>query len=340
MSDRAICSVINPNLIDREKRSEWTGSSSVMLPNLAEWRKDLNFEAIPVNGKEVVRANFFPIKYPTGISLYVYNVQMFPYQSSAKAFSNVDICSREDTSTLLQCLMLLQKKSPDLFANIQFAYNSRSLLYTTAPLPFTDEHIDTVVFHKSDLTDTHFKIQIKIKFVKSITERSDSDFINALDVSLTNFVKRDVDNIKWLDSNNKIFSTQFEVYDHNRLFQIQRGYQICLRQCHAGLCLVADITGLFQSSLLLLLLLIIIIIIIITAQLFLSGGDLINILINAGNFNNFEEFSKQCKAKNGLTTAMIKKLEDSIKGFKIRQKYLPYTRKVKSLGIKIKNKLS
>jgi len=91
MNDRAILSVINPNIIDREKRSDWTRSSSVMLPNLADWRNDVNFEVIPVNGKEVVRVNFFPINYPPGISLCQYNVQMFPYQSSAKAFSKVDI---------------------------------------------------------------------------------------------------------------------------------------------------------------------------------------------------------------------------------------------------------
>jgi hypothetical protein len=70
--------------------------------------------------------------------------------------------------------------------------------------------------------------------------------------------------------------------------------------------------------------------------LFLSGGEVINILIDAGNFNNLDDFSKQCKSKNGLTKAMLQKLEDSIKGFKIRQKYLPYTRKVKGLGIKTK----
>jgi len=310
MNDNSLLRVLNPSIADREMRHELVGSS-VVLPPKDVWRNSPSVGAeIQSFGK--VLTNWFQIDYKTGMLLYQYNVQMFQFRSSTNEFSSVDVCSREDTRTLFKAMALLQKKNPELFANNNLAYNARSLIYTTSPLSFNDEFNDIVVFQKSDFSDSHFKLLIKLKLVKTITER-DNEFTSALDIAITNFVKHDSlnENRKWLDSNNRIFSSNYEVYEHNnKLFQIQRGFHISLKQSQGGLCLTADIT----------------------AQLFLAGGELINFLLLAGNFRNIEEFRNTCKSKNGLSKKLINNMEDSIKGFKIRQKYVTWSRKVKGMG--------
>jgi hypothetical protein len=179
--------VINPSIADREMRNELI-ASSVVLPINAAWRDSPSVGVIDFQRLGKVLTNWFQIEYKTGMLLYQYNVQMFQFCSSTNEFSSVDICSREDTRTLFKAMALLQKKNPTIFANNNLAYNARSLIYTTSPLSFNDEFNDTVVFQKSDCSDSHFKLLIKLKLVKSITEQ-DNEFTSALDIAISNFVK-------------------------------------------------------------------------------------------------------------------------------------------------------
>lgn len=195
-----------------------------------------------------------------------------------------DSLALEDTRTTTACLLKVFAAHPE-WKDIPRVYDGRSQVYTTAPFPLVDVTMseDVYLTNPDGRPNERNKWRITMTLVKSISFAGSSaaDFASmdslhgktALDVALTSFarwgvVETDPDYILngsklFLKSSKSIPTTSPSIF-------IQQGYYLGLKQCMSGLTFVCDMS----------------------TNLFLQGGEMIDLLIQASGCRNVAELVK------------------------------------------------
>ena len=219
-----------------------------------------------------IKTNHFEvdlINIPTRV--YQYHVSLFKYGRGG-ALEGTDISPEEDSRTITACVLALRKLHPEWPGD--FAYDGRSKIYTVAEIPpFAPE--DVCLQSPSGATSSPrfriVKFQIGLQLADSMIFAAEDfatmDIRNntALEVALTSFARWGVvdSDPTWFLARDK-GSTLFHkdegaVWVNSKPLVIKRGYYLGLQTCMAGLTFVCDMT----------------------ANLFLAGGEMIDILLKS-----------------------------------------------------------
>lgn len=299
-------------------------------PPRAAWRDSNPIGVIldPTRAGQVVRSNHFKVnttRMPGRI--FLYQIALSQYNRTGALGEN--IAAEEDTRTMTGCVLKLKTQHPE-WGPIKFAFNGHSLIYTSLPIPLPEADANGKPFIAEDvvLTNPDGRPNIRNRWQISLTEvdqitypSSDDEFavmdnlsgMTALETALSSFARWGVidrDPVWQLNSGNKLFSSTAPTCSINsRVFVVQRGYYLGLKQCLAGLTFVCDMT----------------------CNLFLQGGEMIDLLINSSGCKNLDELRRQSKAIL-QNTKQREKINEDIKNAKVGLKYITFNRKAKSIG--------
>lgn len=300
-------------------------STSVVLPSHADWRFT-NPVGKRLNGEnEQVFTNHYHID-TSAIPpmIFGHSIHVFCVDKDDNTVSE-DIAATEELTILASLILAVKKKNPQWDTSCM-AYNGRSMAYTSRRLEFNSfnneglPHQEEIVsLTKSDGADSHKKYKVVITEVETFDAPVDwkqtseiSRVLNVLEISLSAFARYDLVSATpaWFLVGSKIFPSEGEFQKLGEIYSIRRGYYIGLKTCMAGLCFVADMN----------------------ATLFLTGGEMINLMMSGGGYRNLDEFVRESQSRNGIPREILKKIEGVIKNTRIRIKYISFSRKAKSIG--------
>lgn len=145
MTDNDILAVINPPQSQRD-RSTMALADGYTMPSHAEWRM------VPTLGAKLderfpVRANHFLLDTTLIPSrIFLYHVHIKKVETNG-IVNTEDIASTEDARMTVSLLSRLRDRHPEWkgIAKLDFAYDTRSALYTTAQLPLTGNKISEII---------------------------------------------------------------------------------------------------------------------------------------------------------------------------------------------------
>lgn len=253
--------------------------------------------------------------------VFQYHVSLYKYGRGG-ALQETDISPEEDTRTITSCLLALRRQHPELNA-IAFAFDGRSKVYTPMEIPPFDPEDVSLQSPVGAAGSPRFRIvKYKIGLQLSDSMIFTGDFATmdirnstALEVALTSFARwgvADSDPTWFLarEKGSSLFHKDEEpVWVNTKPLIIKRGYYLGLQQCMAGLTFVCDMT----------------------ANLFLSGGEMIDILIKSTGVRDLAQLRRESKNIYEDSRRQTKVLAD-IKGAKVALKYIKFFRKLKGLG--------
>eukprot|EP01035_Chromulina_nebulosa_P016898 gene16898-22387_t len=334
MTDKDILAVISPPLSDRDRSNKIKSSSpigyedSIVVPGLAPWR------SLPRIGRPIdpaivgnVVSNHFKItgnKFPS--HLYQYAIHIYSI-NQAGVVSPEDISPKIDIRQSTALIMALRDNHNEwnIGRGTGLTFNGKSIVYTNnvLPLPGRNSRNEPILSEIVPLTAIDgeagrqkFKVEITqvsaypIPSDPSELTKIESSTLLALDSSLFAFARwKAVEDIpNWFLVGSQAFNSLGEKFELTPSYVAMRGNYAGLKCCLAGLVLVNDMT----------------------ASCFLSGGEMIDVMIAAGGFRNFQEFLSECKG--GLKSHIKQRIDGIIKNSKVSLKYLGQWRKCKSIG--------
>lgn len=329
MQDKDVLSVINPSDTERERHHFLDASSanftpsSRTLPSHAEWRNNIKIGKPLDPIKQIVRSNHFSVDPKSIKTLYQYVVHIYRFNRDGSEAA-ADCAADEDARVNVELLLEVAKKHPEwhIGQQIGFTYNCRSTIYTSHQLPFGDGgHSEIINKKKIDGTVSASRFRVKITKTDTITmpsataaawrNISDERTINALDSSLLSSARWTIaeNSQEWFTVGSKAFRSNSEPHYLSPAYSAQRGYFIGLKTCMAGLVLVSDMS----------------------VSCFLNGGPLIEIMWTCGGYRSKAEMLSDANGR-GIPRMRLDKIEEALKGAKVRITHLGHFRKIKSMG--------
>lgn len=338
MSDKDILAVIAPPPAARD-RSKFLdasyslhtayGPTSKMLPGHAAWRqtsigKALNYET------QVVKSNHFPIDLKNIVGqVFQYAVHMYKYGKDG--LETTDCAAEEDSRVTSTLVMTLRDRHKDwkIGAGVGMTYNGRSLVFTSRPLPLPDKDdkgqaflAENVAMPNLDGTESKKKYRVTLTSVGNLltpeptaaawSRVNDLALITALDSPILSFARwgEVQDEPEWFVVGSKAFRASGRSVQLSPSYIAMRGYYAGLKVCLAGLCLVSDMS----------------------VSCFLAGGDMIEVMSQAGGYRNVEEFLAECSGRGGLQPRRLAQMQTSLKNSKVKLIHLGHSKKMKSFG--------
>lgn len=332
MQDKDILAVINPPDSERERLhlldAVSSASSSRTLPPHADWRN------LPKIGKpldpsnQIVRSNHFLVDPKNIKTLFQYVVHMYRFNRDGTE-ATTDCAADEDSRVNVELMVELTRRHPEwrVGQDTGFTYNCRSTIYTSRPLPFSNSehgrpyHSEVINKMKIDGSTSPLRYRVAITMTDTITmplatvtawrNVSDERTINALDSSLLSFARWTIANNTqdWFTVGSKAFRSDSEAHYLSAAYSAQRGYFVGLKTCMAGLVLVSDMS----------------------VSCFLNGGPLVEIMWTCAGYRSKAEMFADANGR-GIPRMRLDKIEEALKGAKIRITHLGHFRKIKSVG--------
>ena len=254
--------------------------------------------------------------------IYHYNVSIYRYTKDQQ-IGTEDLSKsneRESNTGILKAII-------DHHAEFKFgvakdqkiglAYDGKSSLYATQPLPYPNEHFQQDIVHPRGSKTTYSVLITLAGKIAPPTKASgwkdfkDQTTFQALDIALLSFARWQLDepNPTWVISGNKAFRSDGTTYEFSAAYLGRLGYMASLKCCMSGLLLVSDVS----------------------VSCFLKGGNLVNLMAAIGGFRDGEDMHRACNPSNsmGLPSGVIQTIEDTLKSCRLRMVHLGHSKKLK-----------
>ena len=111
-------------------------------------------------------------------------------------------------------------------------------------------------------------------------------------------------------SSSTLFRGNDEGFTLAPAFVALQGYYAALKCCMAGLVLVCDMN----------------------VSAFLLGGEMIELMRLTGGFHSIDDMVNACSQPGGMNKTVIARMNEKLKGAKVKTKHLGYWKKVKGFG--------
>ncbi len=307
-----------------------------------DWRHDQKAGALLNTREHMVRCNHFRVntqELPTVITHY--NVSIFKYNRD-DSISDEDLAKGSDKK-LNTKLMKVLHESHDDWSNHQnkpigVTYDGNSSFFTSSALPFERDPADGVIrsteeVYWPDSTTLRFSVVLtqvgqirpppsaRLNNAAAVMEWHDPAYkpsVQALDIALLSFARWQAgENLPtWILSGPKAFRSDGTSFQLSPAFIGMLGYYASLKAVMSGLVLVSDIS----------------------VTCFLTGGNLVDIMCGIGGYRNQQDMlddslSQQRQGNSaGLGKQRLTKIEDCLKGCKIRLTHLGHSKKLKMFG--------
>jgi eukaryotic translation initiation factor 2C len=140
----------------------------------------------------------------------------------------------------------------------------------------------------------------------------DPTVLQALDTTLLSFARFQQinDDPTWFIAGSKLYNAAANGMPLLGAYMARRGIYASIKCCLAGAVLVADMT----------------------ANIFMSGGPIVDVMMKAGGFRNQQDFENACNHPQGLAPYVKKDINSTLKGLKIKLIHIGHSKKAQKLG--------
>ena len=236
----------------------------------------------------------------------------------------------EDLKTCTNIVAIARNKNPQWApVGCGVAYDGRSSLFTSLPLKFTDVNDAGKPCATSEVgitpdgsereTKTKYRVTLTLIDDKLITPGNSIEewqsvkpgVLRALDISLFSEGRWGIvkDNPRWFIVGSKMYSAKGPSHPLTPGYEAMKGYYAGLKVCKSGLVLVADMS----------------------VGCFLSGGPMIDVMFQAGQFPSKESMVNCCR-QGSMNRNALRDIEEVIKGTRCKVLHLGHSKKIKGLG--------
>jgi hypothetical protein len=115
---------------------------------------------------------------------------------------------------------------------------------------------------------------------------------------------------EWFVAGATAFRSRGDKLDLSKAYTAMRGYYAGLKTCMAGLVFVSDMS----------------------VSCFLAGGEMINMMWQAGGYNSFQDMLRDATSRQGIQKRRVEMISEAIKNAKVRITHLGHWRKAKGIG--------
>ena len=343
MMDKDILSVINPAAANRDRHP-----APANMPPQEAWRNDWTLGKVLNPATQVVRANHFKVDCSALNTVYQYVVHLYRLDKAGQPAAT-DCAGDEDSRISYGILAQLRDAHPEwgVGTGVGLTYNGRSVIFTTALLPFTlqDDHGQPMMSEIVRLKGLGGKeggmgFRVALTLVSAITmpapnaaawgQLADERVLLSLDSTLLAFARwgaRD-DSPEWfvvgskvsctsatsrcvLTSPNPDLLTPTSCLPPSPSFQAFRAdsREVPLSSVHtAKRGYYAGLKTCLAG---------LVLVCDMSVSCFLSGGPMVNVLWHAGEYRSFDEMASEARSPKGIAKWRLDKMTEAIKNAKI-----------------------
>lgn len=294
----------------------------VDMPGHASWRNDTRTGALLPN--QIVtnhfkvdtsrKSNSAPI--PSTICQYHVTINKLIVETETRHnVTNSDFTLKADQRILVAVMKQFFLNHYDEWSTIGITYDARSTVFATAALfpDANDNRLIEVIELNRDRYTVNVKFVLEMHIPASTIDWTNLQFdiIRSLDSAIVNFARMQISDVEqtWFVDGSKAFRSDAEVvrFRYNPSYISMKGYYSSFKSCMAGLVLVSDIS----------------------VSAFLSGGDLISLMMQCAGATNRDAFERGL-GDDRILYEWKRRWNDCFKSAKIRLKHHAFWKKIVS----------